>query len=199
MKVLMILVILISFLQSGVGSFNHYMLAEVWPAGFCQTQTCIKQVNKFIIHGLWPQGVDPSPCPKTELNLYRSVVKKLEVDWQSLTEKEDKVFWKEEWDKHGSCSMLEQNEYFTAASTIYRKKSIIKILNAKGIGNTFVAESLSKQKFEKAIEDGFGVKAQLYCDTQHNLVEVRLCMNKNEPYDYRDCSAASATCPETMV
>ncbi|XP_058734976.1 intracellular ribonuclease LX-like [Vicia villosa] len=203
MKLLIILLMVVSFLQTRVGSFDHYMLAEVWPAGFCQTHTCIKKVNKFIIHGLWPQtkpAVDPSHCPETsELKLDGSLVRKLHVDWQSLTNTKDEVFWKAEWDKHGSCSMLEQNKYFEIASTVYRKHSIRDILKAKNIGDKFIAESLSKQVFEKAIKDGIGSKPQLYCDTQHNLVEVRLCLDKNDPYDFKDCSAASASCPDKGI
>ncbi|XP_050898080.1 uncharacterized protein LOC127104976 [Lathyrus oleraceus] len=194
----MILVILVSFLQSCVGSFDYYMLSEIWPPGYCHNNPCRRhgpKFSKFIIHGLWPQNT--TPCETSKLEEFpRDTLGKLEKDWPSITHKPNGLFWQNEWDKHGSCSMLPQIDYFKLTLDLYGRADIKEILRKEGIVSQIGdVKRYTKYQIENAIKShpNIDAKPQLIC-YQGNLAEVRLCFDKSPGHKYKNCST-SYTCP----
>jgi ribonuclease I len=56
-KLILLLFSLFIHSSSATINFDYFMLAETWPASFCQMQTCISNIpSKFSIHGLWPKN-----------------------------------------------------------------------------------------------------------------------------------------------
>jgi hypothetical protein len=56
-QLLLLLFSLFIHSSSATINFDYFMLAETWPASFCQMQTCISNIpSKFSIHGLWPKN-----------------------------------------------------------------------------------------------------------------------------------------------
>jgi len=60
--------------------WDHFMLVQQWPEGFCDYQIisgkrkCYSIPDKFVIHGLWPHREDGKlPKCKTKTHLYRKV------------------------------------------------------------------------------------------------------------------------------
>ena len=85
-----------------------------------------KQVDgTFSIHGLWPQTNEseyPSYCKKvifSYTSLYK-ILNQLTKYWHSSLEK-DELFWKHEWEKHGSCvwTKMDEVQYFTNVLSLY--------------------------------------------------------------------------------
>ncbi|KAL5056121.1 hypothetical protein RYX36_036806 [Vicia faba] len=198
MKVLMVLLILVSLLQSCVVSFDYYMLSEMWPPGYCVDKSCDvarqSKLSMFIIHGLWPQNA-PS-CKPSVLGDFKDpkLVNELDKKWPSITRQTNQRFWQGEWDKHGSCSMLDAQEYFKLTLELYDRADIKKILKKNNITAEVTLKSFPKEEIENAIKPHIeNTKPQLVC-IQGNLAEVRLCFDKTPDYKYINCPASS-TCP----
>ena len=63
------------FFYCSVEGFQYWIIAQTWPAGFCNHNVCdaTKPIPlKFTIHGLWPSNYNmspPLPCSKSKLNV----------------------------------------------------------------------------------------------------------------------------------
>lgn len=83
----------------------------------------LKKCNEstpYSIHGLWPQW-DPTNWPqfcdnssRFDSSLIAPWRSQMEGVWYSCYGDEEQ-FWAHEWSKHGTCSGLEQGEYFATA------------------------------------------------------------------------------------
>ncbi len=110
-----------------------YVLAYSWSPGFCNTQSndpgCSDPesywTNHFTLHGLWPQYTTsgyPHDCTseKFDPSAPESVgMSTMEKYWPNVQESEGSSdydsFWEHEWSKHGTCSGLSQEDYFSTA------------------------------------------------------------------------------------
>lgn len=132
------------------------------------------------IHGLWPQRADgtwPSSCtdePFDEKVLDDIGFEKIERLWPNVKadsrgEPGYTDFWMHEWTKHGTCSGLNQDEYFeTALDETVPTPSIVK---------ERYGESVAKEDLLKA----YGGKGNvaLVCEHGKYLSEARFCLQKN--------------------
>ena len=77
------------------------------------------------IHGLWvdyKNGGYPSFCKKVNFdpsNL-QYITGQLDIFWYSEMEKNNK-FWEHEYKKHGSCTTLNEYDYFNTTLQLYKK------------------------------------------------------------------------------
>ncbi len=82
--------------------------------------------NHYTIHGLWP---DPeSSCTScteeqfNENNLSEVTLKYMNMLWPSCKNGSDNQhFWRHEWSKHGTCSGMSQEEFFSTAISLYKE------------------------------------------------------------------------------
>ena len=84
-----------------------------------------KKDNNWSIHGLWPhysQTEYPSYCKKVDFDINKldPIIEDLNNYWYSSKEKND-LFWKHEWEKHGSCMFTNMDEldYFKTALKLF--------------------------------------------------------------------------------
>ena len=125
--------------SSDAGMADSYVLAMSSQPGFCQTYgyeagkpECLKlsrssyQANHLTLHGLWPNqdacgqrygfcGIKPqtSHCNYSPLSLSPAVAQELKKLMPSYYY--GSCLERHEWNKHGSCQILNTNEYFALA------------------------------------------------------------------------------------
>jgi ribonuclease T2 len=97
------------------GQFDYYLLSLSWAPTFCATthggghaEECGHPVS-FVVHGLWPQfdnGSYPENCQQPPPRLSRQIVDGM----LDLIPGAKLVY--HEWDTHGTCSGLDQQDYF---------------------------------------------------------------------------------------
>ncbi len=79
--------------------------------------------NPFTIHGLWCQYDEhhwPEYCTKDQFNLTKlePLQDKLNKYWIS-DEESNEDFWKHEWEKHGTCTTMDEFQFFNKTLLLY--------------------------------------------------------------------------------
>ncbi|MBV9347334.1 MAG: ribonuclease T2 [Pseudolabrys sp.] len=184
--------------QNRPGQFDFYVLALSWSPSFCESaqerdrarsndQQCGERAYSFVVHGLWPQHERGYPgfCQVPAPRLNRDIVDKM----LDLMPSPRLVF--HEWDRHGTCSGLGQNEYFETVRKARAGVTIPERFQA-------IAQPLSVSPGE--VVDAF-LKANagltpeamsIDCDSRR-LREVRICLSKD--LAFRPCAeVARRTC-----
>lgn len=102
-----------------VGDFDYYLVSLSWSPSYCvlhpdDQRQCGKGYG-FVLHGLWPQkmsGGYPQECESSEA-LPDSVVRK------ALPFMPSEKLIHHEWTKHGTCSGLTADAYFSLADRVF--------------------------------------------------------------------------------
>ncbi|OEL21641.1 Ribonuclease 1 [Dichanthelium oligosanthes] len=139
----------------------------------------------------WPQFCDNNnPLSPWEI---RDLVASLDKNWPTLSCKSGHSleFWSYEWKKHGTCSNLEQHEYFSRALTLKAWYNLTSILSDAGIvpsdSGTYLLDS---------VRDAIGFTANLECnrdaDGEAQLFQVYLCVDR-EAKELIDCPLSMPT------
>jgi ribonuclease I len=92
--------------------------AMEWTLGL---QLC-PDAEEWTLHGLWPSSNDCSG-PPFDPNAISSIESDLEAKWPSCYGKgggEDD-FWSHEWEKHGTCSGMQELDFFNTALALQQK------------------------------------------------------------------------------
>jgi ribonuclease T2 len=172
------------------GKFDFYVLSLSWSPSFCATPAgphspeCGARPFAFVVHGLWPQYERgfPESCQVPPPRLARTIVDEM-LDLMPAP----KLVY-HEWDKHGTCSGLDQRDYFDA---VRKARAAVKIpgrfdrpqqpLNvAPGeIVDAFVAANQGLGSAGIAID----------CDRKY-LREIRVCMTRD--LQFRECGPSVA-------
>ena len=173
------------------GEFDYYVLSLSWSPSFCeaaeergnfgrsQRVQCGGRPFSFVVHGLWPQYEHgfPEYCQRPSPRLSRKIM----VSMLDLMPAPGLIY--NEWDKHGTCSGLDERAYF---ETIRKAHDVVKI------PPEFQQLSEPKMIAPREIEDAF-IKANpslspaaiaVTCN-RRRLSEVRICMSKD--LQFRDC------------
>jgi ribonuclease T2 len=163
------------------GDFDYYVFTLSWSPGFCDTGGAAKQPAQcasgagagFVVHGLWPNrafGANPEDCqsgasaPAAALRLTDGVYP-------------DEGLARYEFRKHGACSGLDAEGYFTAVKRLHDVIAIPEALRAPreaqrfapdDIVTAFVAANPNLQADDMAITCGSG-----------ELIDVRICVAKD--------------------
>ncbi|CAE7543893.1 unnamed protein product [Symbiodinium natans] len=95
----------------------------VYPGGECyelRLQKCKDSAN-WTIHGLWPEWDNGCPGPKFDVSALTSIRSEMEAKWISCPEfgEANEVFWQHEWEKHGTCSRMDEASFFKKALQLY--------------------------------------------------------------------------------
>jgi ribonuclease T2 len=177
--------------QNTPGEFDYYVLSLSWSPSFCeeaeerggggrsQQAQCGGRPFSFVVHGLWPQYEHgfPEYCQRPSPRLGRNIM----VSMLDLMPAPGLIY--NEWDKHGTCSGLDQRAYF---ETIRKARAAIKIpeeylqlSDAK-----MVAPADIEAAFVKA-NPGLTTSAMGVTCNRTRLSEVRICMGKD--LQFRPC------------
>ena len=184
-------------------TFDSNVLAISWQPAFCQGRNqseCAGLTSQrydathFTLHGLWPNkkacgssygscGVvkkKPSSfCKYPELTLTPDTRTALGIVMPSSAY--GTCLQRHEWWKHGTCSGLDQEEYFSLAITLLEQinqSDFVEQFISKQTGNI-----LTRASFKQAFEESFGIgaydKIALQCNRNGLLKEIQIALPKD--------------------
>ncbi|MFT4795813.1 MAG: ribonuclease T2 [Paracoccaceae bacterium] len=172
--------------QDQAGEFDYYILSLSWQPAWCAQQqetggACRKGAAVgFTMHGLWPQHERgwPDDCPTPERDPTRSQTRAMAdiMGSQGLA-------W-HEWKKHGRCSGLSAEAYFTLSREAWGRvtlpRAFEKVTSAlrvkpRAIEAAFMAANPGLRP------DAVSIKCR-----DGRITEVRICMERD--LDFRICS-----------
>ncbi|PIN13780.1 Ribonuclease, T2 family [Handroanthus impetiginosus] len=179
----------LSFLCSSA-DFDFFYFVEQWSPSYCDTkQGCCYPITgrpneDFGIHGLWPEyttGEWREFCDRENsfnASQISDLIGRMQKDWPSLAcpSGDGTIFWRHEWEKHGTCTSLDQHSYFEAALDLKKKANLLQVLENGGItpGKIYNFTTV-----KEAIQEGVGYRPVIKCnkDPANNtqLYEVYLC------------------------
>ncbi|XP_037123227.1 ribonuclease T2-like [Syngnathus acus] len=117
-----------------------------WPAAFCQSLdnaslcTIPEHVDTWTIHGLWPMKVQQCcRCWPMFFSDVQELQDALEECWPSLLKSRSSFhFWRDEWEKHGTCAACVEGlnsplRYFQTCLKLRGRFDLRKALEDAGI------------------------------------------------------------------
>lgn len=171
---------------SSTGGKPEYVLALSWQPAFCETKSnkaeCRAQTASgfdaahFTLHGLWPQpngnfycGVRASDRANDKPDRWKDLQP---VDLDAATRKElDTVMpgtrsalERHEWIKHGTCSGMDQQAYFSTALALARtvNASPVRDLFVQNVGRDLTSAQI-RDAFDSAFGRGAGDRVRVSC------------------------------------
>ena len=115
-------------------SYNNETVASVYnnaTTTACKIDQYVLAVQKlckdeYTLHGLW--GDPEKYCtscteePFSEDNLSEATLKDMNMYWMSCVNGNDNDhFWRHEWSKHGTCSGMTQEEFFSKTISLFKE------------------------------------------------------------------------------
>ncbi|TVU35771.1 hypothetical protein EJB05_17674, partial [Eragrostis curvula] len=167
-----------------------------------------KPAADFGIHGLWPNYAvcrpaaaadafdivaaqekcwpeycnDGNPLSLLEI---KDLLKLLDRNWPSLSCKNGgrgMDFWSYEWRKHGTCSGLDQHDYFAATLALKARHNLTDILAGVGVVPSD-SETYFLSSIRDAITEATGFKVNLECNRdvsgEVQLFQVYQCVDRD--------------------
>jgi ribonuclease T2 len=168
--------------QNEPGQFDFYVLSLSWSPSFCEAsgergtppqQQCGARPYSFVVHGLWPQydkgfpEFCQYPAPRLDRNIMTSMLDLMPAP---------RLIY-HEWDKHGTCSGLNQRAYF---ETIRKARAQVKIPEAYLDPKQIL--TVTPDEVEEAfVEANAGLTRDAIAVTcgGRRLDEVRICIGKD--------------------
>lgn len=169
--------------------FDFYVLSLSWSPSYCDSaqerggrsvQCDGGRPFSFVVHGLWPQYERgyPQYCEWPSPRLSRNIM----ISMLDLMPAPRLIY--NEWDKHGTCSGLDQRTYF---------ETVRRAHDAVNIPPEFQELSEPKTIAPGALVDAFiranpslSPNAIAVTCNRRRLSEVRICMSKD--LQFRDCT-----------
>lgn len=193
------------------GDFDFYVLSLSWSPSYCamegtrgDRQQCgSNRPLGFVVHGLWPQNEWGYPA-NCQLDNSRSrgsfVPRQILSGLRDIMPSTGLAAY--QWRKHGSCSGLSQNEYFSTLRDAFEQVSIPPSLRNLATGRR-VDPLLVEKAFIAANPgikpDGISVNCK-----RNYLQEVRICLTKDLQFrscgevDAKACRSRSVMMPATQ-
>jgi ribonuclease T2 len=174
------------------GDFDYYLLVLSWSPTHCSSdagrgrdddlQCRSGRPYGFVLHGLWPQHERgwPEFCPAdaarevSDANMTAAL--KLSPSRQLV---------QHEWEKHGTCAGLSQDDYFAAAALAVESVAVPKAYRAPAQPLVTTPNAV-RRAFLDANRDIPDDGLSATC-TRNQLAEVWVCLDKN--LAPRSCSA----------
>ena len=157
------------------GQFDYYLLTLSWTPEFCHGHASNAECSEhrgFMVHGLWPQykdGTWPANCTTTQA---------VPTDTSPVANIMPQDIIPHEWEKHGTCSGLSGNDYFSL---------IRKVFESIKIPDQFASPSrsftLHLSDLKKAFEQSNPSLADQDIAVQLNrkyLNAVEICLSKSD-------------------
>jgi len=207
--------------SSKLETYGYLYLVMQWPRSFCNSinRPCSQQVpGRFTVHGLWPQypsisrgginckigGIYGHYPLFNSRKLDPSLVPGLNKYWLDLTKSENNNhgFWKAQYDKHGSCTFNNQDEYFYLTLTMVASLGdlVLKLSLIRPGPRIIPGHSYRSSVIRDAVYSVTHKMPMLHCITVGNIVqllEIRFCASRNSN-QLSDCNFYS-NCGNGMV
>lgn len=190
---------------------TYLLFSQQWSVGYCSgayQDKCIteNERNFWTIHGLWPSSnkSDPEFCNKTlryNATVLQPIVEQLELYWPSVTVKNFNIFWKHEWQKHGTCATMVPEldglfNFFNSTLNLFYKYNLTEYLYNSGVTPSS-QKAYTLEAVRMALLDDMKESTNFVCYNNKNysapvLAEIRLCLNKElQPIN---CAYRSSGC-----
>jgi len=146
-------------------TFDSYVMAVKWYNGYWKPNSSRIPINhdyenKMLIHGLWPikNGNLFGSCNSAaniEFNEKSELFQNMKKYWPNLENKStNEAFWKDKYNKHGSCLFIEYKDYFKFVIEKFQEKYENLINKAFSEGKTkTVSYDGMKDKIQAIIPD----------------------------------------------
>jgi ribonuclease T2 len=183
--------------------FDFYVLSLSWSPSYCEAegeeanrqQCSTARPYAFVVHGLWPQFERgfPESCRTDETDVSNATLRTLYDIMPAAG------LIRHQWRKHGSCSGLDQDDYFAvlrAARETVAIPSEFRHLDGYRTLDPNDAETAFLKANPSLPEDAVAVT----CDRRY-LREIRVCMTRDLEFrscpeiDRRDCRLAKVVMP----
>jgi ribonuclease T2 len=193
--------------QNAPGEFDYYVLSLSWSPSFCEDAAergnnghgiqaqCGSRPYSFVVHGLWPQYEHgfPEYCQRPSPRLDRNIM----VSMLDLMPAPGLIY--NEWDKHGTCSGLQQRAYFEiirkARAAVKIPPEFLDLADTKTVAPQDVEDAFVK------VNPGLTNAAIAVTCNRTRLSEVRICLSKDlqfracDEIDRRACKREQVTMP----
>ncbi len=174
--------------KSQTRDFDFYVLSLSWSPEFCATrpddnsEQCRRNSNfGFVVHGLWPnfERGFPRNCETKYPNPSAGLISQMQDIMPS------RRLVNIQWERHGTCSGLNPNDYFNSIKNAYKSVNIPNYRDLQSAPSVAAIE----QKFiglnPKLKKDMIAVVGK-----NGSLSEVRVCMDKS--LNFRVCSEVNS-------
>ncbi|MDR7223212.1 ribonuclease T2 [Aminobacter aminovorans] len=161
--------------------FDFYVLALSWSPSYCEAEG--EQANgqqcragrpyAFVVHGLWPQYERgfPESCPTNNSDVSSDRLRSLYDLMPSAG------LIRHQWRKHGTCTGLDQDDYFKVLRAAREKVEIPKEFKSLDSYRT-LAPDQAERAFLQSNPAMSADSVAITCDRRF-LREVRICMSKD--------------------
>lgn len=162
------------------GVFDYYVLSLSWSPEYCAASSGTRDPQQcgvgrrygFVVHGLWPQYEKgfPASCPGNT-QVEEQTIQRLLPIMPSVR------LIRHEWRKHGTCSGLTTEQYFTKLEDAY---ALVTIPQQYRHPNTAMTVTLNRLK-QDFISANPLFTARTFAPTCQGrfLSEVRVCLSKD--------------------
>ncbi len=158
------------------GDFDYYVLSLSWSSAWCALEGDARDDPRcdtgrgltFVLHGLWPQYEDgwPSYCRTVE----RDPTRAMTAAMADIMGEDGPAFY--QWKKHGRCSGLPPEEFFSLARKAYSSITIPEVfadidrpltLSANVIEDAFLEQNpgLASDQITITCKDGLIQEARI--------------------------------------
>jgi len=177
--------------------FSFFVFSSEWAGSVCESNNCNddKGVSDTFwnIHGLWPSDgtINPNYCTeeKFDPSQLKNISDKLNKYWSGLYASQN-TFHSHEWTKHGTCSRMTQNQYFSTVIKLAETLDIYSTLAKHGITP---GASYDCNKITSVIKQEYGVEAFNVTLTGGNLSSIEMCVDlKLNPVDCPESTTPTA-------
>jgi len=175
--------------QDVAGEFDYYVMALSWSANWCAYEGDARnspQCNEredfgWILHGLWPQYEDgfPADCRTS----FRAPSRRQTGDMVDIMGTSG-LAW-HQWNKHGTCSGLNAEDYYTLSREAYAKVTRPSVLRRLTDPVTLPAR-LIEEAFISENPDIAPDQITITC-RQGYIQEARICLTRD--LEFRTCGA----------
>lgn len=194
MKNLLLLLLLFmpgSVFASGVpGQFDYYVLALSWSPEHCAERPsdrgqCGRPLG-FVLHGLWPQYWRGYPSDCTRQAASPAALKDVRAKFPGLYPND--ALFSHEWKKHGTCSGLDPDGYYTLSRKTSQSVSIPAAFRQPGTPFRTTTKRL-KTDFAQANPGMSQDSLAVFCNGSGRFMkEVLVCLDKSGGHGIK-CSA----------
>ena len=166
---------------SAPGQFDYYVLSLSWSPQYCANPNNATRDREqcgsgrryaFVTHGLWPNNNRP-PHPRECAP--RSTVPP-DLTAQMLAIMPSPALIQHEWNSHGTCSGLNQRDYFAAIRAAYRLVKIPEPYRQPETDLRVSADEI-RRNFGRANAQFPQSSVRLDCSGEY-LRELRLCLDR---------------------
>jgi len=189
------------------GEFDFYVLSLSWSPTYCKQegdnanphQCDVSDPFRFVVHGLWPQYERgyPESCPGMPERIDRQIA----VDMEDIMPSHGLVF--HQWRKHGTCSGLDPEDYFSLTRQAFEKIAIPGAFTKLDRRGKAAPETV--EKAFRLANPGLNEDAMAVTCVQGDLEEIRICLTRDLEFrscpsvDRAGCRSASLSVPPPGV